>query len=112
MPNPLPFLFLRCLRRRLGGGCCLFCLLWSLTGCSSMNFDRLFISLNPDALPPHQQSRLSCSIQTGLQSETDFALASSGTFSFGLRMPSSFDQDMEYDRRFDEYHDCLRSVGL
>ncbi|GLR64570.1 hypothetical protein GCM10007878_20080 [Marinospirillum insulare] len=68
--------------------------------------------VNVDKLSAYEKKRLSCSIQTGLQSETDYALIGSGIVSLGFRLPSSADQDMNYDRRFDDYHDCLRIAGL
>lgn len=83
-----------------------------LVGCSNLSFTGGTFALDPDQLPPHQASQLSCSMQSGLQSETDFALASAGIFSFGFRLPGTLAQDIDYDRRFDEYNDCLRTAGL
>lgn len=83
-----------------------------LVGCGSMNLSAGSFSLNPDELAPHKASQLNCSLQAGLQSETDFAVASSGIFSLGFRLPGTLAQDIEYDRRYDEYNDCLRTAGL
>lgn len=91
--------------------CCLFSLL-PLSGCSGVQFAEFLKPVNVDKLSAYEQKRLGCSIQTGLQSETDYALIGSGIVSLGFRLPSSTDQDMNYDRRFDDYHDCLRLAGL
>ncbi|MBE0506379.1 MAG: hypothetical protein IBX50_06605 [Marinospirillum sp.] len=83
-----------------------------LVGCGSMNFSGGAFALDPDQLLPHQASQLSCSMQSGLQSATDFAVASTGIFSLGFRLPGTLAQDIDYDRRYDEYNDCLRTAGL
>lgn len=89
-------------------------LLWMLllSGCSSLHLGQLFQPVNMDKLSTYDQTRLNCSMQTGLMSESDFAFISSGIVSVGLRLPSSADMDFNYDRRLDEYHDCLRISGL
>lgn len=91
--------------------CCLLSFL-SLGGCSGVQFAEFLKPVNVDQLSAYEQKRLGCSIQTGLQSETDYALIGSGIVSLGFRLPSSADKDMNYDRRFDDYHDCLRIAGL
>lgn len=83
-----------------------------LSGCSSMQLSKMFQPVNMDTLSVYKKTRLNCSIQTGLQSETDFAILATGIVSFGIRLPSSVDQDFNYDRRLDDYHDCLRIAGL
>lgn len=93
------------------GICCLLSIV-ALSGCSSLQFGELFKPINVDKLSSYEQKRLRCSIQTGLQSETDYTILGSGIVSLGFRLPSSADKDMNYDRRFDEYHDCLRVAGL
>jgi hypothetical protein len=108
----LPAFSCSAVRRRLFSGCCLCVLIGWLTGCSSFSPERIFAAINPDELTPHQQSRLSCSMQAGLHAENDIALASNGTFSLGLRIPTSMDQDISYDRQLDQYHSCLRTAGF
>lgn len=93
------------------GATALLCVLF-LSGCSSVQFEQFFKPVNMDKLSVYDQTRINCSIQTGLQSETDFAVMSSGIVSVGFRLPSSADQDFNYDRKFDDYHDCLRVDGL
>lgn len=92
-------------------GGCLVCLLLS-SGCSSVNFEKLFMPVNVDKLSFYEKSRLNCSMQSGLQSETDFSIIAAGIINVGFRLPSSADQDANYDRRLDDYNDCLRISGL
>ncbi len=94
----------------LMGSCLLYCLLSS--GCSSLDFEKLFMPVNIDKLSFYEKSRLNCSIQSGLQSETDFSIITTGIVNVGFRLPSSADQDFNYDRRLDDYNDCLRISGL
>ena len=101
-------------QRKLVFFCCLFSL-FPLSGCSGVQFGEFLKPVNIDKMSSYEQRRLNCSIQTGLQSETDFALLGSGILSLSFRLPSSLDQDVNYDRRFDDYHDyhdCLRIAGL
>lgn len=83
-----------------------------LSGCSSLQLSQVFQPVNVDKLSVYDQTRLNCSIQTGLQSENDFALLASGIVSVGFRLPTSVDQDFNYDRKLDDYRDCLRVDGL
>ncbi len=90
---------------------CLVCILFT-SGCSSVNFEKFLIPVNVDRLSSYEKSHLNCSMQSGLRSEIDFAVIATGIFSVGFRLPSSADQDFNYDRRLDDYNDCLRISGL
>jgi len=108
-----PARFISCLKqpRKIFRFCCLFSLL-PLSGCSGVQFAEFLKPVNVDRLSSYEQRRINCSIQTGLQSETDYTVLGTGIVSLGFRLPSSAIQDMNYDRRFDDYHDCLRISGL
>ncbi|NLW04772.1 MAG: hypothetical protein GX029_06045 [Pseudomonadaceae bacterium] len=93
------------------GTACLLCLLLT-SGCTSVNLEKFLKPVNVDKLSSYELSHLNCSIQSGLQSERDFAVLASGIVSFGFRLPTSADQDFNYDRRLDDYNDCLRISGL
>lgn len=90
---------------------CLICLMLA-SGCTSMNFEKLLKPVNVDRLSSYEKSHLNCSMQSGLQSEIDFSIISTGIISVGFRLPSSADQDFNYDRRLDDYNDCLKISGL
>ena len=102
-----------CLKKQhcFTGTAYLVCLLLT-SGCSSINLDRFLKPVNVDKLSSYELSHLNCSIQSGLQSETDFAVLASGIVSFRFRLPTSVEQDFNYDRRLDDYNDCLRISGL
>lgn len=90
---------------------CLICLMLT-SGCTSIDFEKLLTPVNVDRLSSYEKSHLNCSMQSGLQSEIDFAIISTGIISVGFRLPSSADQDFNYDRRLDDYNDCLKISGL
>lgn len=103
--------------RRVGLNNCLAflacsCCLFLFAGCSSVQVGKVFKPVSIDNLSQSEIAKLSCSIESGLQSETDYALVSRGSFSLGWKLPSSLDQEMNYERNYDEYTDCLRNSGL
>lgn len=85
-----------------------------LSGCSSTDFARLLQPVNTETMSTYEQAKLNCSVITGIESKTDWTVFSSPSISLGLRLPliGTAEDEIHYDRKLEDYYDCLRLAGL
>lgn len=91
---------------------CLVLLL--LGGCSTSDLAKIFQPIDTEAMSSYEQAKLNCSVVTGIESKNDWTIFSSPSLSLGLRLPftSTAEDEIHYDRKLEDYYDCLRLAGI